>query len=342
MIRRVSSALRLGRAPTSRRLLMTAVVVLLAAGLSASACSLLRRSTVPDVVKQDVKAATEALEEKGLTVEVTTREDPQATPGTVLEQTPKAGEKLPEDKIAHLVVAAEPEQTTTIKVPKVVGMKQGDAESGLEAVGLIRGNVTREVTTQLERDTVISQNPGVDKEVALGTTVDLVVADDSIVPVPDVLGDDEQTARRKIVTGRLKVGAIKTTLEGSRPRGTVLGQNPNPDTQVVRDTEVELTVKQDAVTVPKLQDQNINNVGAQMAGSGLTYALRGRFDLAHERGFILSQDPLPGTRVARDSEVVLTTAHKDRVRGPFRPDAVLTNPSVLTGALKNKVRVIPQ
>jgi len=345
----IAGALVTVKKPSSTRVRLVLLVAVVSIIFSVGCGN--KKNGVPDVVDEDVKTATEVLEKEGLKVEVTKKADPEAEAGTVLEQTPEAGEDLPEDKIVRLVVAGrsdepadgkptegEPTEEVSVEVPNLVGRKQTEAEAMLEPAGLVRGEVERVPDNQHERDTVLSHNPGAGKKVAAGTAVDLRVAEqDQFVEVPGVVGQAEEAARATLTGKQLRVGTTRTTLEGAGSPNTVVEQNPNAGIKVIRDTEVVLTVKQDAVVVPEFRKQNINTIGAQMANSGLMFVAQGRFFKTVRPGTILDQAPAPGTRVARNSTVRLIVARSSF--GPVREDVIrdiLKDPRV-----RSRVKIIP-
>ena len=115
---------------------------------------------VPDVTGMTTAKATQALEADGLTTGKITRVQSTDGPeGTVVGQSPAAGEQVDEGSAVDLDVAGAPAPTATpVAVPDVVGSSQAAAEAQLTGAGFTA------VVTQAESDTVpagtvISQDP---------------------------------------------------------------------------------------------------------------------------------------------------------------------------------------
>jgi serine/threonine-protein kinase len=130
------------------------------------------RVEVPDVVGRDVEDARDLLDARGLTADVVRKETQDAEAGTVLEQTPPAGRRIPAGSTVELVVAAEPEE---IEVPDVVGRRVGEAVSALSAAGL-EVNVQEVPVDERSRDgRVRSQSPAAGRRIERGRRVTIVV-----------------------------------------------------------------------------------------------------------------------------------------------------------------------
>ena len=127
---------------------------------------------VPDVTGTQLESATTTLEDIGFTVESTTREDPEAEPGTVLEQTPPQGGNEEIGSTIRLVVAAAP---GPVAVPNVTGQPLADAQTALAEAGF--GHQTsREYSEDVEEGRVIRTEPAANEQVDRGTTITIVVS----------------------------------------------------------------------------------------------------------------------------------------------------------------------
>ena len=145
------------------------------------------RVTVPEVVDRNEDEARAALEVAGFSVAVRRRESADEQPGTVLAQTPGAGEKAPNGSRITITVAEEPAQ---VGVPDVGGRSEGAARSILERRGL---DVTvRETTvTSAEQDGLVQdQSPGAGDEVDRGSRVTITVGSFEPDVAPDAPAPD--------------------------------------------------------------------------------------------------------------------------------------------------------
>jgi serine/threonine-protein kinase len=136
---------------------------------------------VPDVVGKDRDAATEALNAAGLRPAFTERETSDEDPGTVLEQTPKAGEKAPKDSEVGLVVAKQPPD---VQVPDVSGDDLQGARDALHAAGFKVSDSDRPVTDPAQDGVVIEQTPAAGENAPKGSRVRIVIGKLATKPTP--------------------------------------------------------------------------------------------------------------------------------------------------------------
>ncbi|RMG94297.1 MAG: PASTA domain-containing protein [Deltaproteobacteria bacterium] len=126
---------------------------------------------VPGVVGRPQDEAKAALEQRGFTVQVDRAPAPDAAPGTVVDQQPPEGARVPKGGKVRIVVA----EVATVKVPKVTRKKLPKARQILEEAGLAVGRVREVEDPELGGGTVLRQTPKPGAEVAPGTEVELTV-----------------------------------------------------------------------------------------------------------------------------------------------------------------------
>ena len=126
---------------------------------------------VPELIGIDEAVAQVRLAQAGLTIEVSERPFDASEAGTVLDQTPAAGETLREGEAVSVVVSAGTEEFT---MPDVVGIALRIARVQLEERGLtVRVD---EVESDSPAGTVISTNPAPGAQVRSTDMVRLTVA----------------------------------------------------------------------------------------------------------------------------------------------------------------------
>ena len=126
---------------------------------------------VPDVVGESLESAGEILGEAGFQIGNVTREESEEDEGTVLEQNPIAGAKEQPGSRIHLVVSGGP---GTVEVPSVVCDDVGQAESEVEAAGLVFNLIGSRFSDDCPEGTVAEQTPAGGTEVEEGSTVSVV------------------------------------------------------------------------------------------------------------------------------------------------------------------------
>jgi serine/threonine-protein kinase len=145
--------------------------------------------TVPNVTSRPVPTAEGMLKDAQLTRgQVTTRET-DGEPGIVLEQRPRAGERVARGTAVSLLVS----QAAPVTVPNVTNRPVGTAEGMLKDAQLTRGQITTR-DTDGEPGMVLDQKPRPGERVSRGTAVSLLVSQAAPVTVPNVTNRPVGTA----------------------------------------------------------------------------------------------------------------------------------------------------
>jgi eukaryotic-like serine/threonine-protein kinase len=196
------------------------------------------RVTVPEVVGQPQAVAELRLHEAGLEVGPVALDERDDVPaGTVVSQSPAAGERAHAAAAVTLTVAAAPPR---VEVPAVRGLALAEAVTRLEEAGLRRGDVGR-LRSDQAAGTVLRQQPASGRSVAPGTAVDLTVAETTVersVSAPDLVGlpvDEATTKLREAGWGvRLTLAPEPDPVEArsAGTYGTVVAQDPVADQPV--------------------------------------------------------------------------------------------------------------
>ena len=158
---------------------------------------------VPDLLGLNQKQAERRLAEEGLVLDnVSRRQTDEAPAGTVIEQTPQAGNEVEAGDEVDIVLA----RTPRIQVPSVVGLSVDDAVAELEDAGLVVGDQIPQNDQNIPEGQVISQDPGAGVTVDLGSPVDLVVSEGpSVVIVPNVTCRSYANAKAELEGLQLRV-----------------------------------------------------------------------------------------------------------------------------------------
>ena len=192
---------------------------------------------VPNLVGATLAEAEAALAERDLEVGQTSeRADPDADPGTVLEQSPTSGELVDPQTSVDIVLSTGTERTI---VPAVVGLSVADARTALAEAELTISDVREEASDQPE-GTVLEVLPPEGSEVDVDSSV-VLVASNGRVTVPNV--QDQPIAEATAVLRQAGFEVIENPEESDAVEpGIVLFQAPSPGTEVAFGTRVALTV----------------------------------------------------------------------------------------------------
>ncbi|WP_298086811.1 Stk1 family PASTA domain-containing Ser/Thr kinase [uncultured Corynebacterium sp.] len=186
---------------------------------------------VPDVRDLPAEEARELLEEAGLHVDPELREEPSATiaRGHVIEQSPAAGSQVSKGTRVQLMVSSGPEIRT---VPDVTGQNLDFARATLESAGF---EVQVREVDSVEPAGRVVEVPQAGQNLAVGTSIEVVVSRGNQMRVPDVAGRQAGEAERAIRDAgfegdfrRVPVNTMDPTRVGT-VRGTSPGQGEVAD-----------------------------------------------------------------------------------------------------------------
>jgi serine/threonine-protein kinase len=192
---------------------------------------------VPRVIGLTEEKARDAITKAGLTPEPLPDEySTEVEVGVVFKQDPAAGAELPEGAAVQFTVSRGKRTAT---VPNVVGNTRSQAETTLRNAGF-KVSVREQFNNEVAANKVVSQSPLPKTEVVEGSTVEIVVSKGpEDVAVPDVIGN---TLTQAVATLESQGLVASVTYEPHSENGTVLAQDPPPDTKVKRGSTVTIIV----------------------------------------------------------------------------------------------------
>ena len=130
-----------------------------------------------------------------------------------------------------------------VQVPDLGGLTVSEAEQVAAARGLKLRVQSRPGDSTAPANTVLRTSPYAGKWVRQGRTVDAIVsAGRQGVPVPRVVGLDQEEARRELEAAGLAVGLVKENEDSSEPEGQVLSQRPEEAAVLPGGSKVDLVV----------------------------------------------------------------------------------------------------
>ena len=128
--------------------------------------------------------------------------------------------------------------------------------------------------------------------------------------VPDVVGEQEDTAADRLADAGLEVTAVPVFDE--EPPGTVVDTVPAPRDRILKDGSVELSVSQgpEMTLVPAdLVGKPVEEVRAALSGAGLALGpVETPYDDAAPAGSVMALSHQPGAEIPKGTEVTLTVS----------------------------------
>jgi eukaryotic-like serine/threonine-protein kinase len=217
---------------------------------------------------------------------------------------------------AYFVLAGrDSEEPQSVPVPKVVGLTETQAAAKIRAAGFQYVKEGSQPSSEVAQGVVTRQEPLASEKLEKGRTVGYWVSTGSgLVAVPDVIGMAQDAATAELVASGLEVEA-NTEVNGTKPVGTVLRQNPEGAKQVYPGTAVTITVSAAAntVMVPLLSGMSKDNAIAALGSMQLKATIK---PVASQRpgGTVVGQSPSAGTGVAPGTSITLEVSNSEVAR----------------------------
>jgi beta-lactam-binding protein with PASTA domain/tRNA A-37 threonylcarbamoyl transferase component Bud32 len=289
---------------STRRLMLGAAVVLLAAALGVIGGWSYMQSQVPShtvpesLVGMQRRDVAGAVRDFGWEVEYEeTREDGTA-PGQVLATRPEGGESLKENKTLTVVVSLG---ATLVPLPDdLVGMTDDEARTALEEAGLVAALISQpsdEVEEGIVTGFVDGEPPD---EVAKGSTVSLFVSSGPEFTVPDLAGEPYADAVAELEAMELEVES-RDEQNDEREPGQVIRTEPAAGQEVEPGDTVLVVVAVDQVEVPDVSGDKLDQATEAIEDAGLTVGTV----VGPEDGRVWTTWPFAGDEVESGSTVDL-------------------------------------
>ncbi|MGQ4417830.1 Stk1 family PASTA domain-containing Ser/Thr kinase [Streptomyces sp. SAS_269] len=270
------------RAPLrpGRRLaaLVAAVLVVIGVGAGVWYINSGQFTKVPPLLAKTEEQATARLKSSGLHVKEIKREyNDTVGSGTVISSDPTAGSRIRGNGSVSLVISRGPE---IVKVPDLRGVPLAKARSRLRSAGLEPGMVNRAFSDGVDRGSVISTDPEPGIKRHAGSAIALLVSKGNPVDVPDVSGEDPDSARQDLEDAGLKVRISAQQVNSEYDKGQVARQTPKADSQAAEGDTVTLTLSKgpEMVRVPDVVGSSVDDATQRLEAAG--------FQVSKDRGLL--------------------------------------------------------
>ncbi|MEU7047218.1 Stk1 family PASTA domain-containing Ser/Thr kinase [Streptomyces eurythermus] len=262
---------------------------------------------VPAFVGQPQKTAEKMAANVDLKVSISKKECEDQATGNVCSQDPPQGEKVDKNSTVSLVISTG---APKVQVPDVRGAQFDQAESQLKEKGF-------EVDKKLEVSdrtpgVVITQDPepGVSKE--KGTTITLTVAKpEEKIAVPDVTGKSCDEAKATLQAQGLVPSCTETPVTDPAQDGKVQNTNPAAGQQVVKNTNVVISVgkaQQQQSSVPGVVGRRVKEARQMLQQAGFNNIQFAPGSSGDDNALVTQQDPQPNSQAdPNGTTVTLTT-----------------------------------
>ena len=202
------------------------------------------------------------------------------------------------------------EATKPVAVPFVEGIKEVNAVGKIRDAGL-SAHIIRRPDDKVAATYVVSQDPAEGTRTDKGNPVTIIVSTGlPKVDVPGVVGDQATDAVAAITERGLK--AVVHHIPSDKETGTVTGQDPAPETRVVKGTRVRINVSDGPkpIGVPPVVGVPYEQAAGQLQGAGFAVARRD-VESNDPKDTVVQEDPPANSLAPKGSTVTLYVS-----RGP--------------------------
>jgi len=196
---------------------------------------------VPNVIGEDVEAATAELQQQGYSVVLTPSTSP-LDPGTIIDQNPGAGVALAAGEEVEIIVSSGPE---VVGVPDVEGLSVIAAVDLLRSAGFtVSPDQLEEPSEEIEEGDVVRTEPALNTLVPSGSQVSIVVSTGfPQVVVPQLDGLFADTAITTLRNAGLDpIPVFEPVPVGSPQVGRVIAQSPAAFEEVDQGSQITITI----------------------------------------------------------------------------------------------------
>jgi serine/threonine-protein kinase len=228
------------------------------------------------------------------------------------------------------------DEPTLVEVPNVTGISQDEALSRLQGEGFVV-RTSFEPSETVEAGNVIRTVPTFGTMVEEGSTIDLFVSSGpQEVPVPPVVGETLDEARRLITDAGLTVGQITERADATFAEGIVISQDPPQGVRVGTDAPVNLVVSTgpETVIIPDVVNQTERDATAAITGLGLLVRVQDEYSDTVPADQVIRTDPVAGTEALLGDTVLIVVSLG---QAPVEvPDLIGLNQDQATDALSER------
>lgn len=263
-----------------------------------------KQVTVPGIIGMDQAAATAALQQVGLGLEVGGEEFSETIArGLIISSDPEPGASAAAESIVSVVLSRGPERYA---VPDVRGEPLAAAQTAIADANLAVGAITEDWDAEIPVGSVVSTDPEIGDELKPGALVNLVVSKGpKPVKLPGLAGVEASEATAQLEAAGL---VVTTTEEFSTEyaSGLVVSSTPAKGERVPVGSTVALVISKGPppVEVPYLIDMKRDDAVYTLQQLGLNVEINEPPFTPLNR--VISQDPAAGTLIPVGSTVTIT------------------------------------
>ncbi|MEA4924368.1 MAG: protein kinase [Syntrophomonadaceae bacterium] len=202
-----------------------------------------------------------------------------------------------------------------VVVPDIVGMNMAQAEAELDKLCLVMNVIAKQNDPNVEKDLIISQDPGKDRKVKAGRQIDVVVsAGSEQVKVPNIVGVTVKEATTRLANKGLNLGTPQEVYDEKYEAGIIISQDPLADTNVDAGTNVAVVVSKgkspNKISMPDLKGLSLTDATKKLQDNKLVLGQVSRqTSNNYFKDQVSNQDTAPGVLVDEGTTVNITLSN---------------------------------
>ncbi|MFF7601082.1 Stk1 family PASTA domain-containing Ser/Thr kinase [Streptomyces mirabilis] len=264
--------------------------------------------TVPNLVSQTQKEATQLATNAELKVSITKKPCENEKTGNVCDQDPKAGVKATKGDTINLVVSTG---APKVAVPSVLGKSLDEARTILEGDGYQFQVKTKAQESTETPDTVLEQSVPLGTEVEKGSTITLTIAKAvEKSTVPDVTGKSCDEAKAAMTANNLVGNCNEIDVTDPNQAGKVVSTVPAIGSSADKNSKVNIQIgkaQAQPFQMPQVTQMTLAQAKQVLAQNNLQLGnVAGSTD---DNAIVLTSDPQQGSQVTAGQKVNLIAAN---------------------------------
>jgi len=196
---------------------------------------------IPDLTGSTPEQARVIAENRGLLLVVGGEEENEKyADNQICRQTPLPG-SIVKSKSSITVFISK--GASSVIVPDLKGLGLSEATVRLNELGLRIGDIKTEENAAVEKDRIVTTQPGSGSKVKKGDAITIVLSGGTeTIEVPRVIGRALSTAKRIIEEKGFAVGSVSYEVSTEFDVGIVMAQKPGAGTKAKKGTKIDLIV----------------------------------------------------------------------------------------------------
>ncbi|MCX4435185.1 MULTISPECIES: Stk1 family PASTA domain-containing Ser/Thr kinase [Streptomyces] len=264
--------------------------------------------TVPNLVSQSQKEATQLATNAELKVSITKKPCENEKTGNVCDQDPKAGVKATKGDTISLVVSTG---APKVAVPSVLGKSLDDAKTILQGDGYQFEVKTKAQESTETPDTVLEQSLPLGKEVEKGSTITLTIAKAAEkATVPDVTGKSCDEAKAAMTANNLVGNCTEIDVADPNQAGKVVSTVPAIGSSADKNSSVNIQIgkaQAQQKQVPSVFGKTVQQAKQILQQNGFNNIQFADGSDSSDNAFVINQDPAAGTQADPNATTITLT-----------------------------------